>query len=328
MPPRILVVGCGSIGERHIRNLRGLGVSDLRVFDPLPARVQQVCDDHGLSACASLEVGLATRPDAVLVCTPPHLHTEIAQAAVEAGAHVFVEKPLAHTLDGVDALLAAAAEQQRVICVGYNLRFHAGLCKLQKLLQEGAIGRPLVIRAEVGQYLPDWRPGRDYRGGYNVSAAQGGGIILDASHELDYVRWLGGEVQAVYCWAGHLSSLEMDVEDTAAMILRLANGVLAEVHLDCIQRGYARTCKIIGERGTLVWDYSEGVRWQGERDGELRLLPVRPDPNEMYAREMHHFLDCVEGRSQPTVDGAAGRRVLQIALAANQSAATLCEVAL
>jgi predicted dehydrogenase len=328
MPPSILVVGCGSIGERHIRNLRVLGVEDLRVFDPLSARLQQVCDEHGLFACANLAAGLATRPDAVLVCTPPHLHTEIAHAAVEAGAHVFVEKPLAHGLAGVDALLAAAAERHRIVCVGYNLRFHAGLCKLQELLQGGAIGRPLVIRAEVGQYLPDWRPGRDYRGGYNVTAAQGGGIILDASHELDYVRWLGGEVQAVYCCAGHLSNLEMDVEDTAALILRLSSGVLAEVHLDCIQRGYARTCKIIGERGTLLWDYAEGVRWQGEADREPRLLPVRPEANEMYAREMRHFLGCVEGTSEPAVDGATGRRVLEIALAAKQSAATRCEVTL
>ena len=321
MTERILVVGAGSIGQRHIRNLRALGAQDITAFDPMSERLNRMEHDYRVTPCASVESGLERKPDAVLVCTPPHLHIPIARQAIETGAHVFIEKPIAHTLDGLDDLLRAARERQRVIYVGYNLRFHLGLLKAKELLDGGAIGRLLSIRAEVGQYLPDWRPTQDYRAGYNVSAAMGGGIILDASHELDYVRWLGGEVESVYCAAGHLSDLEMETEDTAAITLRLSNNVIAEVHLDCVQRGYARNCKLIGDKGTLFWDFKTGVFV-----GQDAILTYAPDPNAMYLAEMRHFLACGRGEDKPRADGETGKRVLQIALAAKKSAATHAEI--
>ncbi|MBI4789815.1 MAG: Gfo/Idh/MocA family oxidoreductase [Chloroflexi bacterium] len=318
---KAVVVGCGSIGQRHIRNLRALGVEEIAACDPVAERLDQVAREHRVVPFASMEAALANRPEAVLVCTPPHVHTAIAHQAIDAGAHVFIEKPIAHALDGLDKLLDAARKHHRLIYVGYNLRFHAGLLKLKELLDGGAIGRLLSIQAEAGQYLPDWRPTQDYRAGYNVSAAMGGGIILDASHELDYVRWLGGEVESVYCAAGHLSDLEMDVEDTAAITLRLSKNILAEVHVDCVQRGYSRTCKLIGAEGTLLWDFKAGVRV-----GQDSFLPFAPDPNEMYLAEMRHFLACVRGEDEARVDGETGKRVLEIALAAKKSAATRTEI--
>jgi predicted dehydrogenase len=327
MKQHFLVIGCGSIGQRHIRNLRALGVADIGAYDSNAERLDRVTREYGTSLYSSLEAGLASQPDAVLVCTPPHLHTFVAQQAVDAGAHVFVEKPIAHTLDGLDNLVRTADEHRRLLYVAYNLRFHAGLLKLKNLLDSGAIGRPLVIRAEVGQYLPDWRPAQDYRAGYNVSAAMGGGIILDASHELDYVRWLCGEVESVYCVAGHLSDLEMDTEDTAAITLRFSNGTIGQVHLDCVQRGYARNCKIIGSEGTLFWEFKEGVRHLLP-DKTWHMFPITPDPNEMYLAEMRHFMSCMRGEEESLVDGATGKRVLEIALAAKESAAKGVQVML
>ena len=324
---RVFVVGCGSIGQRHVRNLRALGVANIAVFDPLPARMEHVAREYDVASCANIPDGLARHPHAVLICTPPHLHTAIAKDAVDEGAHIFLEKPLASSLDGVDELLDAARRVERVIYVAYNLRFHAGLRKLRGLLSGGVIGRPLVIRAEVGQYLPDWRPNQDYRAGYNVSAAMGGGIILDASHELDYVRWLGGEIRSIYCAAGKLGDLEMEAEDTAEMTLRIEGGILGQIHLDCVQRGYARNCKVIGTQGTLLWEFSEGVRHLMV-DKTWRVYPISPDANEMYVEEMRHFLACMRGVEKPLVDGDTGKRVLQIALAARQSAATHGEISL
>lgn len=323
---RVLVIGCGSIGQRHIRNLRALGVPEIGVFDPLTVRSEQVAHDYGATRYSGMGEGLASQPEAVLVCTPPYLHTVIARQVVDAGAHVFVEKPLANTLDGLDDLLNAARERNRIICVGYNLRFHAGLVKVRDLLAGGAIGKLWLIKAEFGQYLPDWRPGRDYRDGYNASVAMGGGIILDASHELDYVRWLGGEVESTFCAAGRLSGLEMDAEDTAAITLYLRNNVLAEIHLDCIQRGYTRTCKLIGEEGTLFWDFKTGVRLF-TADKEWHDFPLSPDPNDMYVDELRHFGACIRGEEKPQVDGATGKRILEVALAARKSAATGARVA-
>ncbi len=177
-----------------------------------------------------------------------------------------------------------------------------------------------MVRAEFGQYLPQWRAAQDYRAGYNAHNEMGGGIILDGSHELDYVRWLGGEVDTVYCAAGHLSRLEMNAEDGAEITLRMVDGVIAEIHLDCIQRGYSRNCKALGEEGVLVWDFKEGVRCLNGDGGTWQHFPIAPDPNEMYLEEMRHFLKVVKGECLPAVDGATGKRILEIALAAKESA--------
>jgi predicted dehydrogenase len=154
----------------------------------------------------------------------------------------------------------------------------------------------------------------------------GGGIIFDASHEIDYVRWLGGEAASVYCIADHLSRLEMDTEDTAAITLRMTNNVLAEIHLDCVQRGYTRQCKVIGTDGTLIWKFKEGVT-QVLTDKSSHVYAIAPDANDMYIAEMQHFLACVRGKETPRVTGVDGKRVLEIALAAKHSAQTRCEVA-
>ncbi len=325
MTERFFVIGCGSIGQRHIRNLRSLGARVITAFDPDRARLDRAVQEQSALPKPSVEAGLADRPDAVLVCTPPYLHTSIARQAIETGAHVFLEKPIAHTLEGVNDLVQAARQRERVLMVAYNLRFHVGLRKMKELLDRGAIGKTMVIQAEFGQYLPDWRPAQDYRTGYNVSAAMGGGIIFDASHEIDYVRWLGGEVEGVYCIAEHLSPLEMDTEDTAAITLRMADNRLAEIHLDCVQRGYTRQCKVIGTAGTLIWKFNEGVT-EVRADKSSRVYPIAPDANDMYVAELRHFLACARGEETPLVCGAEGRRVLEIALAAKQSAHTQCVV--
>ncbi len=211
------------------------------------------------------------------------------------------------------------------VLVGYNLRFHAGLRRVRELVLAGAIGRILTARAEFGQYLPDWRPGRDYRAGYIVRR-DGGGILLDASHEIDYVRWICGEVRAVYAAMGRLSALEMESEDTAVLVLRHDGGTLSEIHLDCVQRGYSRGCKLVGSEGTIEWSFRSGIRHT--RDGATWTdEPIAPDVNEMYVDEMRHFLACVRGRATPLVDGDTAAAVLAVLEAAKRSASERREVA-
>lgn len=323
---RLVIAGCGSIGRRHARNLRALGEHELLLHDVVEARWLALAAEVGGVGSGDLENLLARRPDAVLVCTPPHLHTPVAHRAVEARMHLFIEKPIAHSLDGVDAMLEMAATRGRVVLVGYNLRFDAGLRRAKALLDKGAVGRILAVKAEFGQYLPDWRPCQDHRQSYTARRAQGGGIILDGSHEIDYLRWLAGEVQAVSCAAARLGDVTVDAEDVAALTLRLAGDAIAEIHLDCVQRGYARSCKIIGDRGTLTWDLQEGVRLLVAGETAWKSFPAVPDRNAMYLDELRHFLACIQEGVKPMVDGYDGRRVLEIALAAHRAAALRAEV--
>jgi len=326
MGEAFLVAGCGSIGLRHIRNLFSLGISPVLAWDPSGA-ARAFAEEAGARVVESLGVGLAEEPRAVLVCTPPHQHVQAATESVDAGAHVFVEKPISHVLDGVDGLLAGAEKAGRVIMVGYNLRFHGGLQKLQSLAADGVAGDLLILRAEYGQYLPTWRPGADYRSGYITRRETGGGILLEGSHEFDYVEWLGGEIKSVSARAGMLSDLDMETEDTALALLELEGGRLAEIHVDCVQRGYSRSCKWVGSEATINWDYSRGVTVT--RDGvEDEFLRIVPDPNDMYRSEIAHFVECVRGKAEPPVDGRAARRVLEVVLAAMRSARERREVVL
>jgi len=319
-----MVVGCGSIGQRHIRNLRQLGVPRIIAVDTASDSRDRAIQ-LGADAFDNLDAALADAPDAAIVSTPPDTHLSVARAALEAGSRLLIEKPIAASLAGVDAILDLAARREKVLCVGYNLRFHGGLRKVKTLLQSGAIGRLLTLRAEFGQYLPDWRPGRDYRAMYNARARQGGGIVLDASHEIDYARWLAGEVVGIYAVTEKLSDLELDAEDVALLTLRFVSGAVGHIYLDCVARGYSRGCRLVGAEGTIEWNFKTGVRLLSAGGVEERF-PIVPDTNEMYVDELKHFLACRNGHEPPLATGADARRVLELALAARRSSEERSEI--
>jgi len=318
---RILVIGCGSIGERHIRNLKDLSVGEIIACDPNQKRVSVVGKKHKIQTYTELGQALSRKVDAALVCIPPSAHVSIARKVINCGAHVFIEKPLSHSLKGVDELIDQARRKNLTIMVGYNFRFHPGVTLTKKLLDKGEAGRILSARADVGQYLPDWRPWQDYRLSYTARKRLGGGIILDGSHELDYMRWFLGEVKEVSCFAGKLSRLEVDTEDTAEILLKFKNRAIAGIHLDFVRRDYSRNCEIIGEEGSIVWSYPDRlVRVYSARKKRWRIFKTSDDPNEMYVREAQHFIKCVQGKEKPIVNGKEGKKTLEIALAAKKSA--------
>lgn len=319
-----LVLGGGSIGTRHLKNLLTLGQTDVTVFDPSPGRRRALAAELPVRVVEDLEAGWTTEPTAVVIATPTSEHLELALAAAERRCHFLVEKPLADSLAGTDRLAKLVTEHELVSLVGCNMRFHPGVRALHSLVAEHALGRILTARFEAGQYLPDWRPGTDYRDSYSARRALGGGIILDAIHELDYAGWLLGEAVEVSCFADHVSSLEIDTEDVAAILLRFADGTIAEVHLDYVQRSYSRSCRLAGETGSARWAYdrnSVDVFQVGHDGWESRPLFDTWEPNAMYLDELRHFLRCLDGEEQPLADVRQGRRTLAVALAAKLSAA-------
>ncbi len=327
---KFLVAGCGSIGKRHIKNLQTLGMADIIAFDVRADRRSDVTSNFGIETVGSLEAAWRFGPDVAVIAAPTSLHVSLAREAALRRCQLFVEKPLSHDGVGVDELTAIIRQHNLISLVGCNMRFHPGLVIVKDLLDQNAVGRIIAARVEVGQYLPDWHPWEDYRQSYSARRDLGGGVILDAIHEIDYVRWLLGEAAGVTCLAGKLSRLEIDTEDTAAILLRFESGAVGEVHLDYIQRVYSRTCQIIGEEGTIHWDYSAGqVRWYSARTQEWKTFanPVGWTTNQMYLDEMEHYLRCLEGE-KPMVDVFESARILQIALAAKESARRQCWIEL
>jgi predicted dehydrogenase len=320
---RIVVFGCGSIGSRHAKNIAQIGEHDLVLYDPDASRANQLSSETGAQVATTIDEALASSPDAALICTPPDTHVEATRRALESGANCFVEKPLATDYKQALEITELAEQNNLTLMVGFNLRFHPGLIKLQQLVTDGTLGRIMMIRAEYGQYLPDWRPNADYRTNYITGNNSGGGIIREESHEADYVQWLGGDIDDVYVAAGKLSDLDMTAEDSALMVMRLSSGALAEVHVDCVQQGYSRKCKVIGTNATAEWVYETGITLTGGPEAkDAETFDTSPDTNTMYLDEITHFLECCKGNATPPVDGRSALATMQVINAARRSMAS------
>lgn len=322
-----LVVGAGSIGRRHVRNLHALEAGSISVCDLDPQALEATTREFQIKGFRHVGDALDAGPEAVLVCTPTHLHVAMARAALEVGAHVFIEKPLAPSLEGTAELVTLARARRRMVLVGCNMRFHPGVAQLKAALDRGLAGQPLYFRARFSHYLPNWRPGSDYRASYSARRALGGGIVLEGVHEIDYLRWLGGEVVRVAAHISHLSDLEIESEDYALLLLDFESGAAGQIHLDYLSPFKLRGCEVVGADGVLRWS-SEGkaqelvrVQWvagPGAAQEDLYTCSGY-DPNLMYLEEMRHFLDCVSGVTTPCLDLEQACRVLALALAGRET---------
>jgi predicted dehydrogenase len=322
---KLLVVGCGSIGRRHAAN--AAAAATLGVFDANVDVARACAALTGATFHPNLDDAFAWKPQAVVVATPHRSHLDIAQRAIAAGADVLVEKPLSHRLDGVEEFLKAVDESGRRAFVVCNMRFHPGPAALRAALPR--VGKPLFARAHVGNYLPAMRPGRDYRELYAARRAEGGGVVLDAVHEIDYLSWLFGAVDRVACHAAKLSDLDLDVEDHALLALRHQTGVETSAELDYLRLRKSRGCEIIGTQGVLTW-HSDGkdpercsVRFfeAGAAEWESLVEIGAVDTAQPYRDLMHAFLQEIERQGATALLSARdAASVLEVALAALKSA--------
>lgn len=315
---KTLIAGLGSIGRRHLRNLQALGETDFILYRTGHSTLPDA-ELAGLPVETDLEAALAHRPEAVVVSNPTSLHLQVAIPAARQGCHLFLEKPISHSLEGIETLQAAVEAGGGQVLVGYQFRFHPGLQQVKRSLEEGAIGRPVSFHAHWGEYLPGWHPWEDYRQGYSARRDLGGGVVLTLSHPLDYARWLLGEVTDLQAYTARLSDLELEVEDTAELNLRFANGALGSIHLDYVQRPPAHRLEIVGTQGSLKWDNADGaVQVYRAEMGAWELIPAPPgfERNDLFLAQMRHFREVVQGKAAPVCTLADGVRALGLSLAA------------
>lgn len=321
---KTLIAGLGSIGRRHLRNLRSLGEQDILLYRTGRATLP---DDElaGLPVETDLAAALARKPDAVIIANPTALHLDVAIPAAEAGCHILLEKPVSHTLDRLDALAAAARRSGSRLLVGFHFRQHPTLRKAAALLQSGAIGRPTSVRAHWGEYLPAWHPWEDYRQSYAARPDLGGGVTLTLTHPLDYLRWLLGEVEALWAFAGALGDLGLTVDDTSEIGLRFAGGTIGSLHLDYNQQPGSHHWEIVGTGGTLAWDNATAALrlYRAEKkEWETFAPPDGFERNALFLDEMKHFLAVCRGEAEPACALDDGTAALRLALAALESART------
>lgn len=322
---RLLVIGAGSIGSRHAGNCRGHG--EVALLDCDSERVQKIAGQLDITSFSREQDAWDWAPDGVIVATPTHLHLEFAYKALENGVKaVLIEKPISHSMEGVDRLISSAEAQGAYLFVVTNMRFHPAIQALKANIH--LVGRPLFARGHFGNYLPNMRPDVDYRSLYAAHRDQGGGVILDVIHEIDYMSWLFGSITAVTASAATLSDLEIDVEDYATLMLEHESSVRTALTMDYLQRCKRRGCEIVGTDGTLIWE-SEGknpercrVRVYEKKDEcwETLLEQEGVDASLFYQRQIAEFVAAMEQGSDQLADAAQGRQALQVALSAHLSA--------
>jgi predicted dehydrogenase len=337
---RFVVVGLGGIGQRHVRNLRALLGDSAEIYAYRVVRTTPTLTDrltveakvdveekYRIEVVTDFDEALALKPDAVLICNPSALHMSAALAAAEAGCNLFIEKPLSHDGAQVQDLIDLVERRNLVTLVGYQMRFHPCLRRLESLLSEHAIGNVVAVRMEVGEYLPGWHTYEDYRQMYAARADLGGGVILSQIHELDYIYWLFGLPKRLFALGGHLSDLEIDVEDVASILMECdVDGRSMPVHLhqDFLQRPPSRTCEVIGSAGKILVDLNALSLTQYGADGgrEVQDSFEGLERNELFLDEMRHFLACLRGEETSLVTVREGAQSLRMALAARDSLAT------
>ncbi|MEO5336387.1 MAG: Gfo/Idh/MocA family oxidoreductase [Magnetospirillum sp. WYHS-4] len=321
MVERLLIVGLGSIGRRHLACLQRLAPDIAVTVLRRPGGTAEA----GVATVHNMSEALATCPQAAIVSNPAPFHVEAALALARAGVHLLVEKPLSDRLDGVAELIEECRKRRLVLQVGYCLRFDPSLAALKQALAAGTIGRLQHLKAEVGQYLPDWRPDTDYRQGVSARADLGGGALLELSHEIDTLCWLAGPAAGVIARLTAVGDLEIDVEDSADLLLDFPGNVSGTLHMDMLQRTPVRTCKAVGTAGTLLWDgMTRETRTYRVRDGkgawEVLYSGKDSSPDTRYLEQLKHFLACIGSGGRPLVSGEDGLRVLEIVMAARRSA--------
>jgi predicted dehydrogenase len=302
---RVVIAGLGSIGRRHQANLHALrpGVEVLVVKTP-----------RDLHECMALPL------HAALICTPSSTRLEYLLPLLDAGIPCYVEKPLISSMEDARALrdYVSRATRVPVVAVGCNLRALPSLQRMREAVARGDLGK--VVRASLiaGQWLPDWRPGQDYRRSYSARAQRGGGVILDLVHEIDMARWLFGPLKMRCAAAGHLSRLDIETEDVASLILCGERGApLVSISLDYVSRRRVRRYEVVGDEGSMLWDLDRALLERSDAEGTRTICSAAQDFDvaATYAESLERFLE-----GEPACGLLDGLQSAELALQARREA--------
>jgi predicted dehydrogenase len=317
----VLIIGGGSIGERHLRCFLHTGRVQASLCD-VSAEIRQRLE-HTYDVAAvfdSFESIALAAYDTVVICTPANLHIPMATAAVEAGCNVLCEKPLSTTFDGIEALGEAIARTRVVFSVAYVFRAMPPMLEIKRRIDAGEIGQVQSVVCMSGQHFPTYRPA--YREIYYRSRATGGGALQDAvTHGMNFIQWCLGPARSVYCEADHLVLSGVDIEDTASLILRFRDApAIGTITLNQFQTNNSTVCEFAGTEGTLRVEFPP---WRvGVCKKEQWTWSPQPafERDDFFVLQAEAFLDAVEGKAAPACTLSEATDTLKTILAALRSA--------
>ena len=316
---KVLIVGYGSIGRRHLENF--LQLKNVKLIVYTKRTDLDSLKEQGVKISNSLTECLKENPDIGVITNETSLHLPITIKLAQNGLDLFIEKPLSNSLKDVEKLRAIVKKKKLITQMGCHLRFHPCIKKIKSLIEQKKIGKILSAQVQSCSYLPDYHRWEDYRRSYAARKELGGGVILTQIHEIDYMYWFFQEVENVISMSGKLSDLNVTVEDYAASLLKFKNKVVGEIHLDYFQRPDFKSCKIRGTKGEIYWDSNNNCvniynmnkkRWETKFDSDFSN---NLDTYSSYVEELKHFLKCVKHRKETINNLEQGIATLKIALA-------------
>lgn len=316
----MLVVGVGSIGERHLRCFQATDRVDISICELNADLRQKIADRYSVQTqYADLDAALADPHDFAVIATPAHLHIPMARQAVEAGLDVFIEKPLSTNVSGIAELQKLLEEKQRKAAIAYVYRAHPALAAMKVDLDSGHYGKPVELVVVSGQNFPTYRPA--YRDIYYKSHETGGGAVQDAlTHSMNAGEYLVGPVKALVSDCGHQVLEGVNVEDTVHVITRQGS-VMGSFSLNQHQPANESSITVICERGMLRFEYQKSwYRRITEPDGEWEVgYQETLERDTLFERQASAFLDYLDGFCPPLCSLEEGLQTLAVNLSILES---------
>ena len=309
---KLAIVGLGSIGRRHLKLIKKIrpeldvilvrsGRGDLWPEEKLATKTVKTISE-------AISEGI----EAAIISSPTGVHLPQAVELAEAGIHLLIEKPLSYSLEHISDLEKVVLNKKLVVLVGYVLRYDPCAVRFKELLESDFIGDLLSVKIECGSYLPDWRPDQDYRKTVSAIPELGGGVLLELSHELDYMNWFFGKPSDVQAKLRNSKTLELDVEDQANMIFTGENGIPISMHLDFCRRHTQRECVAQTTEGELAWNaVKKQVKWKPYNANEV-VDEFDFERDYIYQQQLEHFFECVENEIELVVSLSNGIDVMQL----------------
>ena len=300
---RAIVVGLGNMSLRHRRNLKLLFPDIYVIAISASGKIVNKTVEFSDQVSSSVEEAIQDGADMAIVASPAPFHAEHARLFMHAGIPILVEKPVTSNSHDAYKLIEVYKETGTPVAVGYCLRYMPSSVQIKELLCQNIIGNIYNVFVDIGQYLPDWRPSKDYRHSVTAKKSLGGGVLLELSHEIDYIQWLIGSMKVHYAQLRSSSELNLEVEELADIVLVSHTGTVCNVHLDLLQKKASRTCSFIGEKGRLDWDLRSNTITLHAGEGSVVLFAETDwDSNQMYLSLLTDFLDLVAGRKNSSID--------------------------
>ena len=316
----ILIIGAGSIGLRHARNLTALG-AQVSGMDPRPDRRAEFAT--AFDAPVYEDVAGALGLDGVAVCSPTRFHVEQCIPALEAGLPVLLEKPVAKTLGEAKVLAAAIRRTGTPLLLGYTWRWWPPLSRVRELLETGAVGTLRHVEFTMSAHLADWHPGEPLAEFFMSSAELGGGALLDESHWVDLMQWFFGRPESLFARVEKISDLEITSDDNVDMMINFANGLRANLHLDLYGRPHRKSIRFIGEGGSILWSETPNRIGVCIEAGEIWTEETFDcERNDMFMGVAREYLALLDGHGATTCTIDDGLGVMAMLEAARQSHAT------